>query len=77
MLREFFVNETPKLLFKQFGLIHNLFILSAIIGVILVYKYRDKISQIPQEKSKKILKIIAIITKYDYIYFWFLILWCI
>ena len=61
MLREFFVNETPKLLFKQFGLIHNLFILSAIIGVILVYKYRDKISQIPKEKSKKILKIIAII----------------
>ena len=37
MLREFFVNETPKLLFKQFGLIHNLFILSAIIGVILVW----------------------------------------
>ena len=71
MLREFFVNETPKLLFKQFGLIHNLFILSAIIGVILVYKYRNKISKIPKEKSKKILKIIAIILLINMIIFTF------
>ena len=61
MLREFFVNENPNFIFKQFGLIHNIFILIPIIGLIIVYLNRDKIAKIPQEKSKKILKVSAII----------------
>lgn len=61
MLREFFVNETPKFIFKQFGLIHNIFILIPIIGLIIVYLNRKKFSKIPKEKSKKMLKICAII----------------
>lgn len=61
MLREFFVNETPKFIFKQFGLIHNLFILIPIIGLIIVYINRNKIAKIPISKSRKILKICAII----------------
>lgn len=61
MLREFFVNETPKFIFKQFGIIHNLFILFAIIGLIIVYLNRNKIANIDKEKSKKILKICAFI----------------
>ena len=69
MLKEFFVNETPKFLFKQFGLIHNIFILISIIGVILVYKNRNKISKISKNKSKKILKIIAIILLLNMIIF--------
>lgn len=61
MLREFFVNENPNFVFKQFGLIHNIFILIPIIGLIIIYLNRDKIAKIPQEKSKKILKVSAII----------------
>jgi len=61
MVREFFVNEHPKFLFKQFGLIHNIFIIIAILGFIFVYKNRNKIAHIPLPKSKKIVKISAII----------------
>lgn len=61
MIREFFVNENPKFLFKQFGLIHNIFIILAIVGFILVYLNRNKIAKIPKEKSNKILKISAIV----------------
>jgi len=61
MVREFFVNENPKFLFKQFGLIHNIFIILAIVGFILVYLNRNKIAKIPKEKSNKILKISAIV----------------
>lgn len=69
MLREFFVNETPKFLFKQFGLIHNIFIIIPIIALILIYINRNKISKIPKEKSKKILKISAIILLLNMIIF--------
>lgn len=69
MIREFFVNESPKFLFKQFGFIHNIFILSTILGVLLVYKYRNKISKIPKNKSKKVLKVIAIILLINMIIF--------
>lgn len=69
MLREFFVNETPKLLFKQFGLIHNIFILIPIIGLILIYINRNKISKIPKKTAKKILKISAIILLLNMIIF--------
>ncbi|MGN1371093.1 MAG: TIGR02206 family membrane protein [Candidatus Coprovivens sp.] len=61
MLREFFVNEEPKFLFKQFGLIHIIFCLIPVIALIIIYLNRNKISKIPKEKSKKILKICAII----------------
>lgn len=61
MLREFFVNENPKFLFKQFGLIHNIFILIALIGVILVYINRNRIAKIDKKKVNIILKISAII----------------
>ena len=61
MLREFFVNEHPKFLFKQFGLIHNIFIGAVIIALVIIYLNRNKIAKIPEKKSRKILKIIAII----------------
>ena len=61
MLREFFVNEEPKFLFKQFGLIHIIFCLIPVIALIIIYLNRNKISKIPKEKSKKILKICAVI----------------
>lgn len=69
MLKEFFVNENPKFLFKQFGLIHNIFILIAIIGVILIYINRNKISKIPKYKAKKTLKTGAIILLLNMIIF--------
>ncbi len=69
MIREFFVNENPKFLFEQFGLIHNLFSIIPLIGVILIYLNRDKISKIPINKSKKILKISAIILLLNMIIF--------
>lgn len=69
MIREFFVNEHPKFLFKQFGLIHNIFIIIAIVGVILIYINRNKISKIPRKKSRKILKISAIILLLNMIIF--------
>ena len=61
MIREFFTNETPKFLFKQFGLIHNIFIIMAIIGVILVYINRNKIAKLSDKNKKLILKTTAII----------------
>ena len=61
MLREFFVNEHPKFLFKQFGLIHNIFIGLVVIVLIIIYLKRNKIDKIPVKTSKRILKIGAII----------------
>ncbi len=69
MLKEFFVNESPKFLFKQFGLIHNIFIIIPIIGLILIYINRNKIYKTLKKKSKKILKIIAIILLLNMIIF--------
>lgn len=69
MLREFFVNETPKFLFKQFGLIHLIFCFIPLIGTILIYLNRNKIAKIPKEKSKKILKISAVILLLNMIIF--------
>ena len=69
MIREFFVNETPKFLFNQFGLIHNIFITIAVIGLIIIYINRNKIAKIPKEKSKKYLKIIAFILLINMIIF--------
>ncbi len=69
MIREFFVNETPKFLFKQFGLIHNIFTIIPIIVLIIIYINRNKIAKIPKEKSKKILKIAAIILLLNMIIF--------
>ena len=60
-MREFFINENPVFLFKQFGLIHNIFTAIAVIGVILVIINRNKISKIPRKKSMVFLKICAII----------------
>ena len=71
MIREFFVNEVPKFLFKQFGLIHNIFITIPIIILIIIYINRKKISKIPVEKSKKFLKIGAIILLLNMIIFTF------
>lgn len=61
MIREFFVNEHPKFLFKQFGLIHNIFILLAIALFVCVYINRNKIAKIPRDRVWKILKVSAII----------------
>ncbi len=69
MLREFFVNEHPKFLFKQFGLIHSIFIIIPIIGVILIYLNRNKISKISQDKVNIILKVSATILLINMIIF--------
>lgn len=61
MLREFFVNENPQFIYKPFGLIHNIFTIIALIVFIIIYINRNKIATIPKEKSKKILKVSAII----------------
>ena len=60
-MREFFVNENPKFLFKQFGLIHNIFNIAVLLGIILIYINRNKISKIPRQKSMLFLKISAVI----------------
>ena len=69
MIREFFVNDTPKFLFKQFGLIHNIFSIIPVIFLILIYINRNKIAKIPKEKSKRILKICAVILLLNMIIF--------
>lgn len=71
MIREFFVNETPKFLFKQFGLIHMIFSIIPVIALIIIYINRNKIASIPKEKSQKILKISAIILLLNMIIFTF------
>ncbi len=59
MLREFFVNVSPHFLFKQWGLIHNLFSLTTLVLLIIIYLYKDKFSK--NKNKKKILKGSAII----------------
>lgn len=61
MLREFFVNENPRFLFEPFGLIHNIFTISAFIVLLIIYFNRNRISEIPLKKSRFFLKICAII----------------
>lgn len=61
MLKEFFQNNEPHFLFKQFGLIHNIFISCVIITLILIYLNRHKIATIPVQKSRRFLKIMAIV----------------
>ena len=69
MLNEFFVNEHPVFLCKQFGLIHNIFIIVSIVLLIIIYNKRNIISQMPKEKSKRILKISAYILLLNMIIF--------
>ena len=59
MLREFFVNENPVFLFKQWGLIHNFFSITTLLCLLIIYLYRDKISK--SKNKDKILKVSAII----------------
>lgn len=59
MIREFFVNENPQFLFRQFGLIHNIFSVIPLIGCLLIYFNRAKVARIKQDKSRKFLKISA------------------
>lgn len=61
MLREFFVNEHPHVLFHQFGWLHDFFIAIPIIAVIIIYLNRNKIAAIPKDTTWKILKISAVI----------------
>lgn len=69
MLREFFVNEQPKFLFKQFGLIHNIFIMVVIVGMIMIYINRNRIGKIPKKISLRILKVSAVILLINMIIF--------
>lgn len=69
MLKEFFVNENPIFLFKQFGLIHNIFIIISLILLIIIYTKRNYIAAIPKEKSRIILKISAYILLLNMIVF--------
>ena len=60
-IREFFVNEHPFVPYKPFGFIHCFCILLVIIGLILIYINRNKISELPEKTKRHILKTIAII----------------
>lgn len=60
-IREFFVNEHPFVPYKPFGFIHCFCILLVVLTLFLIYHNRNKISNIPEKKKRKILKIIAII----------------
>lgn len=71
MLREFFVNEHHTFAYKQFGLIHNIFSIIPVIILIIIYLNRNKISEIPKNKSKRFLKISAIILLLNMIIFTF------
>ena len=44
MLKEFFVNEYPKFLYKPFGLIHNIFTITTLILLVIIYIKRNAIS---------------------------------
>lgn len=60
-IREFFVNEHPFIPYKPFGFIHCFCIFLVIFSLIYIYIKRDKISQMPKDKKRRILKIIAVI----------------
>lgn len=59
MLREFFVNESPKFLFKQWGFIHNFFSIATLSSLLVIYLYKDKFKK--NKYKEKILKVSAII----------------
>lgn len=59
MLREFFVNENPHFLFKQWGLIHNFFTMITVICLILIILNRKKFSK--NKNKEVILKVSSII----------------
>lgn len=59
MLREFFVNENPHFLFKQWGLIHNFFTIGTIICLLFLYLNKNKLSK--NKNKEKILKVSAIV----------------
>lgn len=59
MLREFFVNENPQFLFKQWGLIHNFFSVATLMLLLIIYLYKDRFSK--NKNKEVILKISAII----------------
>ena len=60
-MREFFVNENPYFIYKPFGFIHILLITITLLTSIIIYLNRNKISNIPKNKSMMILKICAVI----------------
>ena len=61
IIREFFVNENPIVLYKPFGFIHLLFIFLCFIATIIIYHNRNKISKISRKNIDKILKTCAVI----------------
>lgn len=61
MIREFFVNENPKFLFKPFGLIHNIFTITTIVFLIIIYFNRNRISKMDKTIANKFLIISSII----------------
>lgn len=60
-IREFFRNDHPFVPYKMFGFIHWTCILFVVIGLILIFINRNKISAINENTKKKILKITATI----------------
>ena len=61
MIREFFVNENPKYLFKPFGLIHNIFTITTIVFLIIIYFNRNRISKMDKTIANKIITTSSII----------------
>lgn len=59
MLREFFVNENPRFLFKQWGLIHNIFTITTVVILMIIYFHRNKFSKF--KNKEVVLKISTII----------------
>ncbi len=60
-MKEFIVNNNPGPSYNMFGFNHIFSILLAVIPMILIYIFRDKISKIDEKKSRKILVILATI----------------
>lgn len=60
-IREFFVNEHPFVPYKPFGFIHCFCILLVVVALILIYRKRNRIANMPEKQKRKILKIIAFI----------------
>lgn len=60
-IKEFFRNDNPFVPFKEFGFIHCTCILIVLIGLIIIYYNRNKISNLPEKNKKRILNCVAIV----------------
>ena len=70
-MREFIVNEYPGTEFKMFGPHHLACILLVIIGLFLIYIFRNKISNLSMKTKRRILVIGALILLFNMLFYTF------